>query len=82
MREENYIAVMTLLDAVFEGVESQPEIHERLRQYAMYVGWLESSLIRYCPDEKVQELMASIRLKTIVEEEDEEVNDLHAGSFY
>jgi hypothetical protein len=82
MRQENYIAVMTLLDAVFEGVESQPEIRERLRQYAMYVGWLESALIRYCPDERVQELMASIRLKTIVEEEEEEVNDLHAGSFY
>jgi hypothetical protein len=53
-----------------------------LRQYAIYVGWLESSLIRYCPDEEAQELMASIRLKTIVEEEEEEVNDLHAGSFY
>jgi hypothetical protein len=53
-----------------------------LRQYAIYVGWLESSLIRYCPDEEAQELMASIRLKTIVEEEDEDVVDLHAGSFY
>jgi hypothetical protein len=83
MNEQNRIAVMTLLDAIYFGrISSCDDIEERMRQYAIYVGWLEGVLLAFCADDSFNDLMNCVRLKLKNDGISEEVTDLEEGSFY
>jgi len=79
MSPKNADAAMSLFDSVFAAILETPEINERSRGYARYIGWLEGALMRYCPDEDVQELLSSIR---VIKPDTEEATDIEPGSFY
>jgi hypothetical protein len=80
MNEQNRIAVMSLLDAIYEGISSTEDQSDRNAKAAVYIGWLEGALLAYCPDDRVSGLMNTINVVRPTPPQPTDISE--DGSFY